>query len=112
MEYAGETQVIHESVEGFAAGAVDAGIVLMTLTTAARALGLGALMIGGIRNDPQTADRPAGTPYQFSVCGMLHRALCDRTATQTPVWQYPPPAMTKSGTAYPTRQPWMHTTLN
>lgn len=53
IAYAGDKQVIHESLEGFAAGAIDAGIVLATITTAARALGLGALMIGGIRNDPQ-----------------------------------------------------------
>ena len=62
VAFAGEKQVIHESLEGFAAGAIDAGIVLATLTTAARALGLGAVMIGGIRNDPQAMIDLLGLP--------------------------------------------------
>ncbi len=77
VEYAGEKQVIHESVEGFAAGAVDAGIVLMTLTTASRALGLGALMIGGIRNDPQAMIELLELPplsFPFVGCCIGHFA--------------------------------------
>ena len=53
LESVGATQVIHESLEGFAAGAVDSGIVLATLMTAARGLGLGTVPIGGIRRDSQ-----------------------------------------------------------
>ncbi len=50
---AGKTQVIHESMEGFGAAAVDAGIMLGTMITAAESLGLGIVPIGGIRRSPQ-----------------------------------------------------------
>ena len=50
---AGKTQVIHESMEGFGAAAVDAGIMLGTMITAAESLGLGIVPIGGIRRNPQ-----------------------------------------------------------
>ena len=53
VEFAGEKQIIQESLEGFTVGAIDAGIVLTTISTAARALGLGTVMIGGIRNNLQ-----------------------------------------------------------
>ncbi|MBX9349970.1 NADPH-dependent oxidoreductase [Chromobacterium vaccinii] len=53
VEMAGEKQVIHDSVEAFAVGSVDAGIALGNLITAAHAVGLGAVPIGGIRRDPQ-----------------------------------------------------------
>jgi FMN reductase [NAD(P)H] len=53
LESVGVTQVAHESLEGFAAGAIDSGIVLATIMTAARGLGLGTVPIGGIRNDSQ-----------------------------------------------------------
>ncbi|KAF1044923.1 NADPH-dependent oxidoreductase [Xylophilus sp.] len=53
VQLAGGSQVIHESVEGFAVGAVDAGIAVASLIVAARSLGLGAVPIGGIRKDPQ-----------------------------------------------------------
>lgn len=52
-ELASKEQVIHASVEGFAAGAVDAGITLGNLMIAARAEGLGIVPIGGIRQDSQ-----------------------------------------------------------
>lgn len=48
----GSTQVIHDSLEGFTVGAIDAGITLGNLMTAARAAGLSVVPIGGIRNDP------------------------------------------------------------
>src|SRR5512143_18394 len=50
---AGKTQIMHESMEGFGAAAVDAGIALGTMTTAAESLGLGIVPIGGIRRHPQ-----------------------------------------------------------
>ncbi|AXE28871.1 NADPH-dependent oxidoreductase [Chromobacterium phragmitis] len=53
VEMAGEKQVIHDSVEAFAVGSVDAGIALGNLITAAHAAGLGAVPIGGIRRDPR-----------------------------------------------------------
>ncbi|OHX13140.1 NADPH-dependent oxidoreductase [Chromobacterium sphagni] len=53
VEMAGAEQVIHNSVEAFAVGAVDAGIALGNMMTAAHAAGLGVVPIGGIRRDPQ-----------------------------------------------------------
>jgi FMN reductase [NAD(P)H] len=53
VEKAGYTQVIQESMEGFGVAAVDCGIVLGNLMTAARSFGLGVVPIGGIRRDPQ-----------------------------------------------------------
>jgi FMN reductase [NAD(P)H] len=50
---AGQTQIIHESMEGFGVAAVDAGIALGTMITAAESLGLGIVPIGGIRRNPQ-----------------------------------------------------------
>ncbi len=50
---AGQTQVVHESMEGFGVAAVDAGIVLGTMITAAESMGLGICPIGGIRRNPQ-----------------------------------------------------------
>src|SRR4030067_3810686 len=49
---AGQTQIIHESMEGFGVAAVDAGIGLGTLITAAESLGLGIVPIGRIRRKP------------------------------------------------------------
>lgn len=53
MRKAGLTQVAHESMEGFAVAAVDAGIALGTMITAAESLGLGCVPIGGVRRNPQ-----------------------------------------------------------
>lgn len=50
---AGQTQLIHESMEGYGVAAVDIGIALANLMTAARSLGLGVVPIGGIRRNPQ-----------------------------------------------------------
>lgn len=50
---AGQTQIIQESMEGFGVAAVDAGITLANLMTAARSQGLGVVPIGGIRRNPQ-----------------------------------------------------------
>lgn len=53
VEKSGQEQIIHESMEGFGVAAVDAGIALGNLMTAARSLGLGVVPIGGIRRNPQ-----------------------------------------------------------
>lgn len=49
-------QVIHESLEAMVVGAVDAGIILGNLITAAESLGLGIVPIGGIRNESSSND--------------------------------------------------------
>jgi FMN reductase [NAD(P)H] len=71
VEKAGKKQLIHESVEGLIVGAVDAGITLGNLMTAARSLGLGIVPIGGIRNDPQAMiDLLELPPLTFPVVGV------------------------------------------
>lgn len=77
VEKSGQTQVIQESMEGFGVAAVDAGIALGNLMTAARSFGLGIVPIGGIRRDPQAMidllELPALT---FPLVGMCigHKA--------------------------------------
>lgn len=84
VELAGKVQLIQASVEGFAAGAVDAGITLDNLMVAAHALGLGIVPIGGIREDPQAMidllDLPSLT---FPIVGLC-LGYVDRPAQQKP----------------------------
>ncbi|MBV8680822.1 MAG: NADPH-dependent oxidoreductase [Aquitalea sp.] len=69
---AGAEQVIQDSVEGFAVGAVDAGIALGNLMTAARAAGLGVVPIGGIRRNPQAMIDLLQLPeYTFPIAGVV-----------------------------------------
>lgn len=71
VEKAGQTQVIHESMEGFGVAAVDAGITLGNLMTAARSQGLGIVPIGGIRRNPQAMiDLLELPPYTFPLVGL------------------------------------------
>ena len=68
---AGQTQIIHETMEGFGVAAVDAGIVLGTLITAAESLGLGIVPIGGIRRNPQDMIDLLGLPpLTFPLVGL------------------------------------------
>ena len=68
---AGQTQIIHESMEGFGVAAVDAGIVLGTLITAAESLGLGIVPIGSIRRNPQgMIDLLGLPPLTFPLVGL------------------------------------------
>lgn len=81
---AGFQQVIHESVEGFGVGALDAGIALGNLMVAARALGLGAVPIGGIRRDPQAMiDLLHLPPLTYPIVGIAIGHV-DKPATQKP----------------------------
>ncbi|OGT00241.1 MAG: NADPH-dependent oxidoreductase [Gallionellales bacterium RIFCSPLOWO2_12_FULL_59_22] len=68
---AGQAQIIHESMEGFGVAAVDAGIALGTLITAAESLGLGIVPIGGIRRNPQDMIDLLGLPpLTFPLVGL------------------------------------------
>ncbi|RQO68765.1 NADPH-dependent oxidoreductase [Aquitalea sp. FJL05] len=72
VEAAGAEQVIQDSVEGFAVGAVDAGIALGNLMTAAHAAGLGVVPIGGIRRNPQAMIDLLQLPeYTFPIAGVV-----------------------------------------
>lgn len=71
VEKAGYTQVIQESMEGFGVAAVDVGIVLGNLMTAARSQGLGVVPIGGIRRDPQAMIELLELPaFTFPLVGL------------------------------------------
>lgn len=68
---AGLVQVIHESVEGTIVGAIDAGIVLGNMMTAAESMGMGIVPIGGIRKNPAAMIELLGLPpLTFPVVGM------------------------------------------
>lgn len=65
------TQLAHESMEGFGVAAVDAGIALGTMITAAESLGLGIVPIGGIRRNPQgMIDLLQLPPLTFPLVGL------------------------------------------
>ncbi|MEI7429752.1 MAG: NADPH-dependent oxidoreductase [Betaproteobacteria bacterium] len=84
VELAGKKQVINTSAEGFATGAVDAGITLSNLMVAARALGLGIVPIGGIRQDSQAMiDLLELPPLTFPMVGVC-LGYVDQPARQKP----------------------------
>jgi len=71
VEKAGAEQVAQRSLEGIFSATCDAGIVLATLMTSARAFGLGIVPIGGIRRDPQAMIDLLGLPKNtFPVVGV------------------------------------------
>lgn len=75
---AGQTQIIHESMEGFGVAAVDVGIVLGTLITAAESLGLGIVPIGSIRRNPQgMIDLLGLPPLTFPLVGLCIGHIAD-----------------------------------
>lgn len=69
---AGQTQVVHESMEGMLVASIDAGLVLANMMVAARSKGLGIVPIGGIRRNPQDMidllDLP---PLTFPLVGLV-----------------------------------------
>ncbi|TNC98457.1 MAG: nfsA [Gallionellaceae bacterium] len=68
---AGQTQVIHESMEGLLVAGIDAGLVLANMMVAARSLGLGIVPIGSIRRSPQAmVDLLGLPPLTFPLVGM------------------------------------------
>lgn len=67
---AGEKHLIERSAEGIVAGAVDIGIMLQALQTAAESLGYGTTPIGGIRRDPGAMIELLGLPAKtFPLVG-------------------------------------------
>lgn len=68
---AGQTQIIHESMEGLLVAGIDAGLVLANMMVAARSLGLGIVPIGGIRRSPQgIVDLLELPPLTFPLVGL------------------------------------------
>lgn len=71
VAHAGQKQIIHESVEGYTVGAIDAGITLGNLMTAARSCGLGIVPIGSVRRNPQAMiDLLELPPCTFPLAGL------------------------------------------
>ena len=69
---AGQTQVIHESMEGVLVAGIDAGLALGNMMMAARSLGLGIVPIGGIRRNPQgMIDLLGLPPLTFPLVGLV-----------------------------------------
>ena len=67
----GQTQVIHESLEGLIVAGIDAGLVLANMMVAAHSLGLGIVPIGGIRRSPQAmVDLLGLPPLTFPLVGL------------------------------------------
>ncbi len=67
----GQTQVIHESMEGMLVAGIDAGIALGNMMVAARSLGLGIVPIGSIRRNPQgMIDLLGLPPLTFPLVGL------------------------------------------
>lgn len=76
VRYTGAEQKVHQSLEGWTVGAVDAGITLATLSVAARSFDLGAVAIGAIRHDPQPIIDILGLPpLTFPVVGICIGAI-------------------------------------
>jgi FMN reductase [NAD(P)H] len=68
---AGQTQIVHESMEGFGVAAVDSGIALGAMITAAESLGLGVVPLGSIRRNPQgMIDLLGLPPLTFPLVGL------------------------------------------
>jgi FMN reductase [NAD(P)H] len=68
----GRTQVIHESLEGTAAGVFDAGLAMGGAIIAAESLGLGIVPIGGIRKDPKAIIELLELPeFTYPVAGLV-----------------------------------------
>jgi len=66
----GKTQVVERCAEGIMVGAVDAGIMLSSLQTAAEALGYGTTAIGAIRQNSDKVVELLGLPQRtFAVVG-------------------------------------------
>ncbi|GFP77997.1 NADPH-dependent oxidoreductase [Clostridium fungisolvens] len=68
----GRKQIIHESVEGTAAGVFDAGIAMGAAIIAAESLGLSVVPIGGIRRNPEEVIELLELPeFTYPVCGLV-----------------------------------------
>jgi len=64
---AGKEQVIERSAEGIMVGAVDAGIMLCSLQTAAESLGYGTTAIGAVRHNAEAMTALMGLPPKTFV---------------------------------------------
>ncbi|WP_323591726.1 nitroreductase family protein [Aliarcobacter butzleri] len=82
IESLGKEQVIEKSAEGIVVGAVDAGIMLSSLQTAAESLGYGTTAIGAVRCEPdmfiKILDLPKKTyPLLGTTIGVAKQFVID-----------------------------------
>jgi FMN reductase [NAD(P)H] len=67
----GQKQTVTDSIESIMVGSVDVGLSMQNVITAAESLGLGAVCIGSIRNDPSAIIKLFDLPeYTYPVCGL------------------------------------------
>lgn len=90
---AGESQEIEQSSEGLIVGAVDAGIVLQAIQTAAESLGYGSTAIGGIRRDPEAMIELLGLPSKTfpllgTTLGVPDQAMPAQTKPRVPLTSF------------------------
>ncbi|MEA4826400.1 MAG: NADPH-dependent oxidoreductase [Clostridium sp.] len=70
-EKVGKNLIIPESVEGILVMAVDIGLAMQNVITAAESLGLGIVPIGGIRNNPDEMIKILNLPeYTYPIVGL------------------------------------------
>jgi FMN reductase [NAD(P)H] len=84
VEKAGAEQVFQRSLEAIISAVSDAGIAMATLMTAARALGLGIVPIGGIRRDSQAMIDLLELPRETFPVGGVVLGYVSEEATQKP----------------------------
>ena len=84
VEKAGAHQVFQRSLEAIFSAVTDAGIAMATLMTAARALGLGIVPIGGIRRKPQAMIDLLGLPPNTFPVGGVVLGYVVEEASQNP----------------------------
>ena len=66
-EIGGKTQVIERTAEGIMVGAIDAGIMLSSLQTAAESFGYGTTSIGAVRQNAEAMTELMGLPPKTFV---------------------------------------------
>jgi FMN reductase [NAD(P)H] len=84
VEKAGGKQEVQRSLEAVISAVSDAGITMATIMTAARALGLGIVPIGGIRRDPQAMIDLLGLPLSTFPVGGVVLGYVAKEAPQKP----------------------------
>jgi len=80
----GRAQEVHRHMEGLVAVAIDVGIQVATMSIAARALGLGAVAIGGTRNALAEINALLGLPRGCTLMNGLSVGHVDQLAHQKP----------------------------
>ena len=80
----GRPQQVHRHMEGLVAATIDVGIQIGTMSIAARALGLGAVAIGGVRNDLAGLNALLGLPTGCTLINGISIGHVDQPASQKP----------------------------